>query len=215
MTALAAIQTTMLQIETAEIRDDKWLSESKTLVDKTNIICLTKDEFKSSSYNPLLWFATNLASFLAKGGDAETCPFFGRLINSIDDFTYQLCRAIPWGFEMGQNLDAVYDVVLNFTTEPKSRYFIWHDAQHLFRTNRELFEGIFECLIVASYLNSNGVATQDYRVNQKVIFLFDNTDEEEIKELCHKKYYTPSIYGNYDGTQNHEIEHYQEMVLIK
>lgn len=212
---LAAIETNMVQIETSEIRVDKWLRESKVLIDKTNIICLTKEEYKNADHNPLIWFATNLASFLTKSGDAEICPIFGRHINSIDDFTYQLCRAIPWGFEMGKNLGAVYDVVLNFTTEPKNRYFIWHDAQHLFRTNRKLFDGIFECLIVASYLNSGGLATHDYRVNQKVIFLFDDTDEEDIKSLCRKKYYTPSIYDNFDGAENQEIEHYQEVVWIK
>jgi hypothetical protein len=34
-------------------------------------------------------------------------------------------------FDMGRNLEAVYDVILNFTTQPKNRYFAWHDSQHL------------------------------------------------------------------------------------
>ena len=205
----------MLQIETGEGRDSKWLNESKALVSTSNLICITRDEFKTPGYNPLIWFGTNIASFFAKDGGTEICPFYGKHINSIDDFGYQLCRAIPWGFEMGRNLNAVYDVVLNFTTEPKDRYFIWHDAQHLFRVNRALFEGIFECLIVASYLNSVGKATDDYQVNQRVIFLFDETDEKEIVHLSRQNYYTPLFSDSLDDTKNHEMEHHQKLILIK
>ena len=205
----------MLQIETEEVRDSKWLNESKKLVNTSNLICITKDDFKTAGYNPLIWFGTNIAAFLAEEGDTEICPLYGKHINSIDDFGYQLCRAIPWGFEMGRNLDAIYDVVLNFTSEPKNRYFIWHDAQHMFRANRELFEGVFECLIVASYLNSTGKATDDYKVNQKIIFLFDETEETEISYLRQQTYYTPAFSDSFDDKNNYEIEHNQQLVMIK
>jgi len=205
----------MQQIETGDIGNDEWLKTSEELVNSSNIICITKDEHKTSDYNPLIWFGTNLTQFLSRLGDSEVCPLFGKQINTIDDFAYQLCRTIPWSFEMGRNLDAVYDVVLNFTTQPKNRYIIWHDAQHLFRSDRKLFDGLFECLIVSSYLNSSGKSTQDYQVNQKVIFLFDNTDENEITELLNVNYYTPSIFQNLDTESENYILHKQTLVIIK
>jgi hypothetical protein len=196
----------MQHIDTADIEQDAWLHASKALLDSSNIICITKEGYKTRDQNPLIWFGTNLAQFLASNGHTEVCPLFGAHIHNIDDFAYQLCRTIPWGFEMGRNLHAVYDVVLNFTTQPKNRYFIWHDAQHLFRKDRQLFEGIFESLIVASYLNSRGLATHDYQVNQKVLFLFDDTSEGEVAELCGKRYYT---------TEDHYILHHQALVVVK
>jgi RNAse (barnase) inhibitor barstar len=205
----------MQQIETSDIGNDEWLKASKELVSSSNIICITEDEHKTSDYNPLIWFGTNLTQYLSRFGDSEVCPLFGKQINTIDDFSYQLCRTIPWGFEMGRNLNAVYDVLLNFTTQPKNRYFIWHDAQHLFRADRKLFDCLYESLIVASYLNSNGKATQNYQVNQKVILLFDNTSENEISELLNVNYYTPSIFDNFDTEDKYYILHKQTLVMTK
>lgn len=205
----------MVQIDTGDIGQDKWLHTSKELVDSSNIICLTKEEFKAADYNPLIWFGTNLSKFLSKNGDSEVCPLFGRQINNIDDFAYQLCRTIPWGFEMGRNLHAVYDVVLNFTTQPKNRYFIWFDAQHLFQKDRLLFDGLFESLIVASYLNSNGKATHDYKVNQKVIFLFDDTNENEVSNLVNTNYYTSSVFDKFEREEEYYMLHKQKLVMTK
>ncbi len=205
----------MQQIETGKIGQDEWLHTSRALVDRSNIICITKEEFKTFDYNPLIWFGTNLTQFLSRHGDSEVCPLFGKQINNSDDFAYQLCRTIPWGFEMGRSLHAVYDVVLNFTTQPKNRYFIWYDAQHLFRSDRKLFEGLFECLIVASFLNSNGKATHNYQVNQKVVFLFDNTNENEISELLSTNYYTPSIFDKFDTEDKYYVLHKQTLVMTK
>ncbi len=201
----------MQQIVTGDIGNDEWLIASKELVDRSNIICITKN--KTSDNNPLIWFGTNLTQFFSRLGDSEVCPLFGKHIKTIDDFAYQLCRTIPWGFEMGIDLHAVYDVILNFTTQPRNRYFIWHDAQHLFRSDRELFDGLFERLIVASYLNSNGIATHNYQVNQKVIFLFDDTTENEISELLNVNYYTPSIFDNFNAKDKCYFLHKQTLVM--
>jgi len=203
------------QIDTEDIGQYTWLHTSKTLVESSNIICITKEEFKTNDYNPLIWFGTNLVQFLATSGASEVCPLFGMHINNIDDFAYQLCRTIPWGFEMGRSLRAVDDVVLNFTTQPESRYFIWHDAQHLFRKDRKLFDELFDSLIVASWLNSNGRATHDYQVNQKVIFLFDDTHEEEVLELCSRNLYTPSIFDNFVNPKDHYKLHTQTLLFVK
>ena len=202
-------------IETGDIGQEEWLHASKALIDNSNIICFTKEDFKTSDYNPLIWFGTNLTQFLTKTGDSEICPLFGKQINNIDDFAYQLCRTIPWGFEMGRNIHAIYDVILNFTTQPKNRYFIWYDAQHLFNLDRQLFDEIFESLIVASYLNTAGKATHDYQVNQKAIFLFDHMSEEFVSSLCVKNYYTPSIFDKFDKDEDYYIRHEQLLTLIK
>jgi hypothetical protein len=202
-------------IVTEDIGQDTWLHTSKELLNKSNLICLTKDEFKTPDYNPLIWFGSNMAQFLTTSGESEICPLFGKHIRSISDFCYQLCRTIPWGFEMGKSSHAICDVVLNFTTQPKNRYFIWHDAQYLLNRDRKLFEDIFECLIVASYLNSHGKATHDYQVNQKVLFLFDQTSEEDVLELCSKHYYTPSIFDNFKKVEEYYVWHNQSLVLVK
>jgi len=202
----------MQQIDTGQ---EDWRYSIKILLDSSNLICITKDEFKTSDFNPLIWLGTNLTQYLASLGDTEICPLFGKQINNIDDFAYQLCRTIPWGFEMGRNRHAIYDVMLNFATQPKNRYFIWHDAQNLFTADRELFDNIFESLIVASYLNTKGRATHDYQVNQKVVFLFDNTSEDNVLDLCDKVFYTPSIFDNFENQDEYNIRHRQLLVAAK
>jgi hypothetical protein len=185
------------------------------LISQGTIIGLTKKEYKSSESNPLQWFGTNLIQYLNRQQDTEICPLYGKMINTLDDFCYQLCRSIPWGFEMGRNIDAVYDVILNFETIPQNRYFIWYDSQTLFKKNKILFDSIFECIIVAGYLNSIGQATCDYKVNQRNIFLFDEIDKRDLQYLLDKEYYTPKINDISQNEKEKYLKHSFVTVLIK
>ncbi len=91
-------------------------------------------------------------------------------------------------------------------TEPENRVFIWYDCQTLMKENRELFSEIFECMIVAGYLNSIGEATHNYKVNQKNIFMFRETKLEELTEMINKEYYTPKITLNEEFYMKHDFE---------
>ena len=203
----------MITIDTNANRN--WLSDSSNLISKGDLICITREEFTSSDSKPLQWFGTNLIQYLNRQKDTEICPLYGKQIKSIDDFCYQLCRSIPWGFEMGRNIHAIYDVILNFETQPKNRYFIWYDSQFLYNYDKSLFEDIFECLVVAGYLNSIGKATQDYQVNQKNIFLFDNIEIDDIKYLLEKEYYTPRIDNDSKDIDSSNMRHDFNILLIK
>jgi len=183
----------MHQIELGKISEFNWIEEGAKLAMDSNLICLTKDEFEKDDYSPLQWFGTNVIQYIATKGNTEICPIFGKQIKSIDDYCYQLCRTIPWGFEMGRNGHAIYDVLLNFETEPKNRIFIWYDCQTLFNKDNTLFKEIFESMTVAGYLNSVGEATHNYQVNQKNIFMFQDTHLEQLTEIIDKEYYTPKI----------------------
>ncbi|MEP0263073.1 hypothetical protein [Dokdonia sp.] len=196
----------MRTIELNEISDFNWIEEGAKLALNSNLICLTKPEFEKSDYSPLQWFGTNIIQELAKKGSTEICPFYGEHIKSIDDYCYQLSRSIPWGFEMGRNNNAIYDVLLNFETEPKNRIFIWHDCQILLKKDRNLFKNIFESMIVAGYLNSIGESTHNYRVNQKNIFLFRDTKINELTELLEQEYYTPKISLKEKSYMKHAFE---------
>lgn len=196
----------MRQIEIGEISEFNWIEESTKLALKSNLICLTKSEFEKDDYSPLQWFGTNVIQNIAAKGNTEICPLFGEQIKSIDDYCYQLCRTIPWGFEMGRNSYAIYDVLQNFETEPKNRVFIWYDCQTLMRKDKKLFSEIFESMIVAGYLNSIGEATHNYQVNQKNIFMFRETQLEELTEMINKEYYTPKISLEEEFYKKHDFE---------
>lgn len=196
----------MKQIETGEISEFNWIKEGANLALNSNLICLSKSEFEKNDFSPLQWFGTNVIQEIATNGNTEICPLFGKQIKSIDDYCYQLCRTIPWGFEMGRNIHAIYDVLLNFETEPKNRVFIWYDCQILMREDKKLFSEIFESMIVAGYLNSIGEATHNYKVNQKNIFMFSETQIEELTQILNKEYHTPKISLNGEFYMKHDFE---------
>lgn len=205
-----------MQVETKYIELDgiaksSWIDKGVELALCSNLICLTEPEYEKEGYSPLQWFGTNVAQELAKRGETEVCPLFGGQIESIDDYCYQLCRTVPWGFEMGRNSHAIYDVLLNFETKPKNRIFIWYDCQTILRKNKELFYEIFELMIVAGYLNSIGEATYNYQVNQKNIFMFRETGMEELTELLKQEFYAPMI----STTEEFYIQPEYEHVVIK
>lgn len=195
--------------------NENWLIDSSELISKGSLICLTKNEYLTNDNNPLQWFGTNLIQYLNRKKNTEICPLYGKMIKTIDDFCYQLCRSIPWGFEMGRNIHAIYDVILNFETKPINRYFIWYDSQILLKHDKSLFEAIFESFVVAGYLNTIGKATWDYQVNQRNIFLFEDTKPDDVFFLLDKDYYTPRIDNDSDDIESNNMKHDFVTLLIK
>jgi hypothetical protein len=121
-------------LETSKLRlEDNWFEQAFQLLQRTNLFVI------ASSGKDLQWFGSYLAQFAASKGSTEIGSLYGNHINTLDDYCYQLCRSIPWGFEMGRNINAVNDVLRNFNTYPDRRFLFWFDAQHLLTFDEHLF----------------------------------------------------------------------------
>ncbi len=162
----------MKQIDTAQ---RGWLHQTVCLLDNSNIICIAQKR------KPLQWFGAQLTQFLVQMNSSEICALLGNNLRDVNDLAYQLCESIPCEYEIGKRGRAVQDFILNFTTQPERRYFIWHDAQQLFRSNRPLFDVVLAHLENAALPHTNGVAAP--APSQRIIFLFDTTAEEEVRGL--------------------------------
>ncbi len=159
----------------------------------------------------IIWFTTNYAQYLIRKGENEVVILYGEQIDDLDALIYQINLSLPIGYKVKSNNHALYDMLLNFESEPKSRFIIWNDAQFLFELKRKEFEGIFESMVVAAYCNRNGISTikednNKYVVNQKNIFLFEKTKVHDIENLLEKKYYIPSIDNPVELYQNIEFD---------
>lgn len=146
----------------------------------------------------LIWFITNYTQYLVRKGANEVVPLYGNAINSLATFIYQVNLSLPVSYHLGSRLDALYDLLLNFETEPERRFIIWNDSSYLFNNNKADFESIFEKLIVAAYCNRNGISTikEDgtrYKVDQRNILIFNDNKLKDIRDLLDKEYFIPSI----------------------
>jgi hypothetical protein len=146
----------------------------------------------------LIWFITNYTQYLVRKGANEVVPLYGNAINSLESFIYQVNLSLPVSYHLGSRLDALYDLLLNFETEPEGRFIIWNDSSYLFNNDRADFESIFEKLIVAAYCNRNGISTikedgTPYKVDQRNILIFNDNKLKDIRDLLDKEYFIPSI----------------------
>lgn len=154
----------------------------------------------SDKRNDLIWFMTNLTQYLSRRGGNEVAVIYGRQTDDLMSFIYQLNWSLPVAYEIGERYasHALYDLLLNFETEPPARFVIWNDADHLYDHNRECFELVFESMITAAYCNRHGVSTlkedgAPYKVDQRNIFVFNRRDPGDLEKLLTREYYIPSI----------------------
>lgn len=156
------------------------------------IVCNSRDD--------LTWFITNFTQLLARQGGNEVASVYGRHTSDLMAFIYQLNLSLPTGYEIGEKhaSHALYDLLLNFETEPESRYIIWNDADHLYVQDREDFELIFESMVVAAYCNRHGISTlkedgTPYKVDHRNIFVFNSKNLGDVEKMLTREYYIPSI----------------------
>lgn len=98
-------------------------------------------------------FAVSLGQFLQGLRDAEVCTLYGRFITDLDSFCYQLERAIP-GPLVERRIDGPRGItallrsreVYRGRPASKFRFYIWHDADVLFRENERLFGRLVDAL---------------------------------------------------------------------
>lgn len=115
-------------------------------------------------------FAVSLGRFLGSLRDTEVCVFYGRFITDIETFCYQLERALP-----GPTIDRRFDGPTGIASllrsrasfrgrpETKRRYYIWHDADILLKTNHVLFGQIADAM--------SGVAAEAEYVSDDLLLL--------------------------------------------
>lgn len=124
---------------------------------------------------------------------SEVVPICGRLVNNFDQFITQINMLLPCGYRMAPKTEGLYDILLNFETEPKLRTIIWNDAQNLLFKSPNDFDVIFEYLSHAAYNNRNGLSTlkdngTPYLVNQRNIYVFVGLEKKKIIPYLMKEY---------------------------
>ena len=153
---------------------------------------------RSEDLDNLTWFSTNYLQYLIKVGKNEVIPLYGNQIAGFEDLIYQVNLSLPVGYRLKNDRHALYDLLLNFESEPFKRVFFWNDAQRLFSRDRKEFEGLFELMAVSAYSNRMGISTlkddgSRYKVDQRNFFLFHGIKTNELVPILEKKYYIPSI----------------------
>ncbi len=115
-------------------------------------------------------FAVSLGQFLGNQRDTEVCVFYGKHITDLDSFCYQLERAIP-GPTLDRRIDGPGGIVALLRTrasfrgrpESKYRFYIWHDADVLLRSNAALFGQLVDAIA--------GVAAEAEYVSDDLLLL--------------------------------------------
>jgi hypothetical protein len=156
------------------ILEDNWFDEALRLLLQTNLIVI------STSNDELQWFGSFLAQFAACEGSTEIALLYGNHINNLDDYCYQLCRSVPWGFEMGRGIDAVNDVLRNCNTYPDKRLFFWFDVQHLAHLNQHLCIDLIEAMNGVSAEYEFATRDNEKKVLQRNCFMFSGVKAKDL-----------------------------------
>ncbi|KAB2918233.1 MAG: hypothetical protein F9K23_03565 [Bacteroidetes bacterium] len=168
----------------------EWHSTLFGKADKNDFVIFYDDD---DSY---IWFTTQYTQFLIGIGGFEVAPIYGRMVKSLKSFLYQVNLCLPVGYRVQAISHALYDLLLNFETEPEARIIIWNDADYLFKKNKKAFVEIFDSMIVASYGNRLGRTTikedgTPYKVDQRNIFFFKSENKAEVMDILNTEYYQP------------------------
>lgn len=179
----------MIEIDVGSSREE-WHSTLFGKADKNDFVIFYDDD---DSY---IWFTTQYTQFLIGVGGFEVVPIYGRMVKSLKSFLYQVNLCLPVGYRMKAISHALYDLLLNFETEPEARIIIWNDADYLFKKNKKAFVEIFDSMIVASYGNRLGRTTikedgTPYKVDQRNIFFFKSENKAEVMDILNTEYYQP------------------------
>lgn len=124
-----------------------WQPDVTQLLDESHLVAT------SDTARMRLHFAVSLGRFLQSQRDTEVCNFYGRYILGLDEFCYQLERAMP-GPRLERRIDGargVTGLLRSRETNPgrpacKFRFYIWHDADILLRADPALFGRLVDTL---------------------------------------------------------------------
>jgi hypothetical protein len=154
----------------SSFRVPEWQAEVTQLLDEHHLV----------AWSPLaarrVHFAASLAQFLGGLREAEVVTFFGRFITDLESFCYQAERAL-----VGPTLERRIDgpgglaTLLRFRQEfrgrpaSKYRYYIWHDADTLLKSDRKLFGRIVET--IAGVGAESEYASDDVLLIHRAVFV--------------------------------------------
>lgn len=146
----------------------------------------------------ITWFSTMFAAAMTEAGSVEVAHVYGKYARSLSAVIYHLNKSLPASYVLGKSHHALYDLLLNFETEPKRRLLIWHDASVMLAQKPLLFTEIVESMVTAAYLNRNGLSTYKengtaYRVDQRNLFLFPKHSLDEVSLIVDHTYTVNSI----------------------
>ncbi len=124
-----------------------WQAEVTALLDDSHLVAWSELPQRR------MQFAVSLGQFLGGLRDTEVCVFYGRFINDLESFCYQLERCLP-GPSLERRIEGPCGIAsllrqrCSFRGRPetKYRYYLWHDADHLLRADHRLFSRIVDAL---------------------------------------------------------------------
>lgn len=124
-----------------------WQADVSQLLDEHHLVAW------SDVAQRRMQFAVTFGRFLSSLRDTEVFVFYGKFINDLDSFCYQLERNVP-GPALERRIDGPMGVAAllraraSFRGRPetKYRYYIWHDADVLLRNNPKLFGQITDAI---------------------------------------------------------------------
>ncbi len=148
-----------------------WPRAALELLQRSNLFVCSEEP------DAVQWFATSLCAEVQGAGGSETATLYGRGIRDLDGFCYQLCRALPWGFEMGRNCNAVIDVLRNYHREPEGRVVFWHDAHVLMEADPVLFADLVDSMNLVSA--EFEAATPNLTTLLRNVFLFSGGESSK------------------------------------
>jgi len=154
----------LTQQNESPFRQIQWQADVVQLLDEHHLVAWSKHA------RLRLHFASSLGQFLERQGDTEVCVLYGRFIDSLEAFCYQLERAIP-GPVLERRIDGLRGVTALLRSRQclpgqrasRFRYYVWHDADVLLRRDHRLFGQIVDTLA--------GVAAESEYANDDLLLL--------------------------------------------
>ncbi|HYF13539.1 MAG TPA: hypothetical protein VD971_00555 [Phycisphaerales bacterium] len=124
-----------------------WQPEVTQLLDEHHLIAWSEFPQRRTQ------FAVSLGQFLGSLRDADVCVLYGKYITDLESFCYQLERAIP-GPALMRRVHGPGGIVsllreratVRGRAAAKFRFYVWHDADVLLRSDHVLFGQIADAL---------------------------------------------------------------------
>lgn len=122
------------------LRSTDWQPDVTQLLDESHLAAWSEIPRRR------LQFTVSLQAFLSRQRDTEVCVFYGHEIRDLETFCCQLERALP-GPQLVRRIEGPGGITSLLRSRPvtavrtasKYRYYVWHDADTLLRSDRLLF----------------------------------------------------------------------------
>ncbi|MGE0302624.1 MAG: hypothetical protein AB7K52_09070 [Phycisphaerales bacterium] len=129
-----------------------WLSRAAQALDEHHLVAWSRNLSTRER------FGLEMAWFLQRLPQAQTCVINGAIVRDLDSLCRQLERALPRGEPMARSIDGrggVIDRLRSRSSEApirgeadvaRHRYYVWRDAEVLLRSDPSLFERVVDAI---------------------------------------------------------------------